>query len=79
MGHQRQDGGNAPLSAFWRQMPPAVPCYTHAEGASADIVVERVAALKELGYRNIRVQAGGYGGGKGAQIHKPETAEGCIF
>ena len=36
----------------------------HAEGASADIVVERVAALKELGYRNIRVQAGGYGGGK---------------
>lgn len=44
-----------------------------ARGASADIVVERVAALKELGYRNIRVQAGGYGGGKGAQIHKPEN------
>lgn len=58
---------------FGGKCRPAVPCYTHAEGASADIVVERVAALKELGYRNIRVQAGGYGGGKGAQIHKPEN------
>lgn len=58
---------------FGGKCRPAVPCYTHAEGASADIVVERVAALRELGYRNIRVQAGGYGGGKGAQIHKPEN------
>ena len=65
--------GNAPLSAFWRQMPPCGSVLYPCEGASADIVVERVAALRELGYRNIRVQAGGYGGGKGTQIHKPEN------
>ena len=40
----------------------AIPCYTHAEGDSVDVVLERVAALKELGYRKIRVQVGGYGG-----------------
>lgn len=51
----------------------AIPCYTHAEGDSVDVVLERVAALKELGYRKIRVQVGGYGG-KNPSLHRPENS-----
>lgn len=51
----------------------AIPCYTHAEGDSVDVVLERVAALKELGYRKIRVQVGGYGG-KNPSMHRPENS-----
>ena len=39
-----------------------IPCYTHAEGADAEQTLERVEALRERGYRKIRVQVGGYGG-----------------
>ena len=47
---------------FGGKCRPGVPCYTHAEGADAEQTLERVEALRERGYRKIRVQVGGYGG-----------------
>lgn len=49
-----------------------IPCYTHAEGATVEQTLERVEALRERGYRKIRVQVGGYGG-KNPNLHKPEN------
>ena len=39
----------------------AVDTYTHASGKTAEEVVDDVAKYKEMGYRNIRIQLGGYG------------------
>ncbi len=39
----------------------AVDTYTHASGRSVSEVIDSVAKYKEEGYRNIRIQLGGYG------------------
>ena len=39
----------------------AVDTYTHASGQSAEEVMDDVEKYKEMGYRNIRIQLGGYG------------------
>ncbi|MBK1879026.1 enolase C-terminal domain-like protein [Pelagicoccus mobilis] len=39
----------------------AVDAYGHASGKSVEEVVEDVGRFKEMGYRNIRIQLGGYG------------------
>jgi mannonate dehydratase len=41
----------------------AVPLYAHADGRDRDQVVEHVHAYMEEGYRHVRAQMGGYGGG----------------
>jgi mannonate dehydratase len=41
----------------------AVPMYAHADGRSPDEVVENVRKYTEMGFRHVRVQMGGYGGG----------------
>ena len=54
---------------FGGKCRPGIPCYTHAEGADAEQTLERVEALRERGYRRIRVQVGGYGG-KNPNLHR---------
>lgn len=39
----------------------AVPCYTHAQGNSAEAVAEDVKRIMERGFKYIRIQQGGYG------------------
>lgn len=39
----------------------AVPCYTHAQGNSAEAVAEDVKRIIERGFKYIRIQQGGYG------------------
>jgi mannonate dehydratase len=41
----------------------AVPLYAHADGQDRDEVVENVRKYMEEGYRHVRAQMGGYGGG----------------
>ncbi|MFF2483443.1 enolase C-terminal domain-like protein [Paenibacillus sp. NPDC058071] len=41
----------------------AVPAYAHANGDTYEQLEEEVAMFQEQGYRTIRVQLGGYGGG----------------
>ncbi len=41
----------------------AVPLYAHAGGKTTDACVESVQKFMEEGYRHVRVQLGGYGGG----------------
>src|SRR5215469_346793 len=41
----------------------AVPIYAHADGRDRDQVVENVHKYMEEGYRHVRAQMGGYGGG----------------
>jgi mannonate dehydratase len=41
----------------------AVPMYAHADGQDPDEVVENVHKYMEQGYRHVRAQMGGYGGG----------------
>jgi mannonate dehydratase len=41
----------------------AVPLYAHADGRDRNQVVENVRKYMEEGYRHVRVQMGGYGGG----------------
>ncbi len=41
----------------------AVPIYAHADGRDRDQVVENVRKYIEEGYRHVRAQMGGYGGG----------------
>lgn len=47
--------------------------YGHADGATPEQVVESVRRFMEMGYRYVRVQAGGYGG-RARGIVKPEGA-----
>src|SRR5210317_1118034 len=39
----------------------AVDCYTHASGPTPGKVMDHVEELREMGFRNIRIQLGGYG------------------
>jgi mannonate dehydratase len=39
----------------------AVDCYTHASGPTPEKVMDHVEQLSEMGFRNIRIQLGGYG------------------
>ncbi|MBI1356957.1 MAG: hypothetical protein GC160_21665 [Acidobacteria bacterium] len=41
----------------------AVPCYAHAGGPTMDACVESAQEWHEKGFRHVRVQMGGYGGG----------------
>jgi mannonate dehydratase len=41
----------------------AVPLYAHADGRDPDEVVENVHKFMDEGYRHVRAQMGGYGGG----------------
>lgn len=41
----------------------AVACYGHADGRSLDEVTENVKGFMDRGYRHVRAQIGGYGGG----------------
>jgi mannonate dehydratase len=41
----------------------AVPCYGHADGRSLEEVTNHVRGFMERGYRHVRAQIGGYGGG----------------
>ena len=41
----------------------AVPCYAHADGRSREEVTEHVREFFEQGFRHVRAQMGGYGGG----------------
>ena len=41
----------------------AVPCYGHADGRSLDEVTDNVKGFLDRGYRHVRAQIGGYGGG----------------
>jgi mannonate dehydratase len=45
------------------QVRDAVPVYAHADGRDRDQVVENVRKYMEEGYRHVRAQMGGYGGG----------------
>ena len=44
-------------------MRDAVPLYAHADGRDRDQVVENIRKYMEEGYRHVRAQMGGYGGG----------------
>ncbi len=41
----------------------AVPCYGHADGRTPDEVADNVKKFLERGFRHVRAQMGGYGGG----------------
>jgi len=41
----------------------AVPCYGHADGRSMDEVTDGVKGFMDRGFRHVRAQMGGYGGG----------------
>lgn len=41
----------------------AVPCYGHADGRSMDEVADGVKSFMDRGFRHVRAQMGGYGGG----------------
>jgi mannonate dehydratase len=47
--------------------------YTHAEGNTIGESIETAHKLKEKGFRNIRLQCGGYGG-KGHLLHSPKNS-----
>ncbi|WP_139691722.1 enolase C-terminal domain-like protein [Sporolactobacillus terrae] len=48
----------------------AVPAYIHADAKSIDHALELVEERKEAGWKNIRVQVGGYGGDD-PRMHRP--------
>lgn len=65
------------------KMRDAVPLYAHADGRDPDNVVENIRKYMNEGYRHVRAQMGGYGGGgmippgKGS---RPETGfKGAAF
>ncbi|MEO7145368.1 MAG: enolase C-terminal domain-like protein, partial [Bryobacteraceae bacterium] len=54
----------------------AVPIYAHADGRDRDQVVENIHRYMEQGFRHVRAQMGGYGGGgmiPAGQGSRPET------
>src|SRR5690554_465393 len=40
----------------------AIPCYGHANGVTPEKVAEDVQSFMDRGYKNVRIQQGGYGG-----------------
>jgi len=61
----------------------AVPLYAHASGRSQEQCVDRVQSYMDKGYRHVRVQMGGYGGGgfiRPGEGSRPDTGfEGQAF
>jgi mannonate dehydratase len=57
----------------------AAIAYTHADGATVEETIESAQGLKARGFRNIRLQCGGYGG-KGHNLHSPKgTLPGAYY
>lgn len=54
----------------------AVPCYDHVAGNDASAAAENVLKSQASGYRHIRVQFGGYGGGGFLAPNQPGRPEG---
>ena len=54
----------------------AVPCYDHAAGNDAAAAIDSVQKSMAAGYRHIRVQFGGYGGGGFHSARSGEPARG---
>lgn len=71
---------NMPLyQLFGGKCRDAVPAYIHADASSISHALELVQERKESGWRNIRVQVGGYGGENPA-MHKPiESTPGVYY
>lgn len=61
----------------------AVPMYAHADGKSPEQVAENVRKYMDMGFRHVRVQMGGYGGGgmipKGKGSRPPSGFDGDAF
>lgn len=63
---------NMPLyQLFGGKCREAVPAYIHADARTIDHAIELVQDRIDTGWKNIRVQVGGYGG-ENTNIHKPE-------
>lgn len=57
----------------------AVPLYAHGGGASVDACIDSVRMWMDRGYRHVRVQMGGYGGGgfiPSGNVNRPEDSQG---
>lgn len=64
---------NMPLyQLFGGKCREAVPAYIHADAKTIDHAIELVQDRIDAGWKNIRVQVGGYGG-ENPNIHKPEN------
>jgi mannonate dehydratase len=65
---------NMPLyQLFGGKCREAALAYTHAEGNSIEETLEAARKLRERGFRNIRLQCGGYGG-KDQVLHSPKNS-----
>lgn len=71
---------NMPLyQLFGGKCRDAVPAYIHADARTISHALELVQERKEAGWRNIRVQVGGYGG-ENPTMHKPiESTPGVYY
>ena len=64
---------NMPLyQLFGGKCREAVPAYIHADAKTIDHAIELVQDRIDAGWKNIRVQVGGYGG-ENPNMHKPEN------
>lgn len=60
-----------PLYQLWGgKCRPAAAVYTHVEGDTPDELLERAGLLMDKGFRNLRLQLGGYGG-RGQKVSSP--------
>ena len=50
----------------------AAACYAHAGGGDPEEVLSSIRTFMDQGYRHIRVQMGGYGGGNSAERARPD-------
>lgn len=65
---------NMPLyQLFGGKCRDAVLVYAHAEGSSIEETLDETMKLKEDGFRNVRMQVGGYGGKKDEVVNKSAT------
>jgi mannonate dehydratase len=65
---------NMPLyQLFGGKCREAALAYTHAEGNTIEEAIEAAHKLQEAGFRNIRLQCGGYGG-KNHALHSPKNS-----
>lgn len=56
----------------------AVPAYIHADGKTVDHAIELVQDRVDAGWKEIRVQVGGYGG-ESQSMHKPEDSTPGVY
>ena len=64
---------NQPLyQLFGGKMREAVPAYIHADGKNIEHAMELVQARLEAGWKNVRIQVGGYGG-ENPNMYQPEN------